>query len=155
MPNAIVGLPMAVTEESLSAKEMLLLFVTVAGKEKADANLLPEELETYRCCRVAVGCRRGKCPESAARESKKYSVVCRLSVCCIIRGNKRLTTVCRRGRKEKATANLLPEKGFRPLYDVQAVSRSSPVAAIKEEAKKIVVLKLSSVALPGKTHENT
>jgi len=57
--------------------------------------------------------------------------------------------------KRKATTNLLPEKGFRPLYDVQAVSRSSPVAAIKEEAKKIVVLKLSSVALSGKMHENT
>ena len=112
MPNAIVGLPTAVTEESLSAKEMLLLFVTVAGEEKADANLLPEELETYRCCRVAVSCRQGKCPESAARGSKKYSVVCRLSVCCIIRGNKRLTTVCRRGRKEKGRRKFVAGKRF-------------------------------------------
>ena len=82
-----------------------------------------------------------------------------LSVACLsvvsseeIRGLPPCVAVAER---RKAAANLLPEKGFKPLYDVQAVFRSSPVAAIKEEAKKIVVLKLSSVALPGKTHENT
>ena len=126
------------------AEEMLPLFITVARKEKTAANLLSKKLENLSLSDIIVESWSVVNEKSVLNLLPKKARNTLLSVTCLsvvsskeIRDLPPCITIAKR---RKAAANLLPEKGFRLLYDVvQAVSRSSPVTAIKEEVKKIIV----------------